>query len=234
MRVPIRDAATAQQINTLLSVFSVTATALASVTRLELDMENNDEDPDLVASITSEARTAVENTLIRCLGRIDKVLDDESRWSMKHQDRIESDRQELVDAQLKLQKAQAALATEMTMPHFRYRPHVCRALDGDWVAFIGDPNDLNNAIVGAGKTPQAAIDDFDKKFGEPMPQLVTDWLDKYEQQLNDGVQPDPFPTLTQNEVDTRASEPAGADEAPRDDRQADSGEDGTGLPAGDR
>lgn len=233
MRVPIRDAATAQQVNTVLGILGMALSSLSSISRLQLDMEDNDEDDGYKHVITGESRIAAETTFVNACERLDKILQDESRWSMAHQDRIEKDRQDMVKAQMTLQHHQAALAAEMTSPHFRYRPTVARATDGDWIAFIGDPNDLRNAIVGVGQKPQEAIDDFDKKFGEPMPSVVMQWLNDYEQSINQGQQPDPFPTLTTHEVDTRTDAATPQPEEGGTDGQRDSGSDGAGLPAGD-
>lgn len=232
MKVPIRDAATAQQVNTVLGILGMALSSLSSISRLQLDMEENNEDEGYKHVIVGESRVAAETTFINSCERLDAILKDDSRWSMEHQDRVEKDRQDMVKSQLALQYYQAALAAEMTLPHFRYRPTVARATDGDWIAFIGDPNDLRNAIVGVGQKPQEAIDDFDKKFGDPMPEVVTQWLNDYEHKVNLGQQPDPFPTLTTNELDTRADAAATQPEEPGQNRQADSGSDGAGLPAG--
>lgn len=233
IRVPIRDAATAQQVNTVLGILGMALSSLNSISRLKLDMDDNEESDEYKHVITGESRVAAETTFINSCERLDKILKDDSRWSMEHQDREERNRQAIVDSQLELQRQQTALAAEMTTPHFRYRPTVARATDGDWIAFIGDPNDLRNAIVGVGQKPQEAIDDFDKKFGEPMPSVVMQWLNDYEQSINQGQQPDPFPTITTHEVDTRTDAATPQPEEGGTDGQRDSGSDGAGLPAGD-
>jgi hypothetical protein len=219
-------------VNTVLGIVGMTMSALNTTTRMNLDMEDSDMPPEQQRLLTGETRIAAETTFINACATLDDILKDKSRWSMEQQDRIELERQTAHKAQMDFFVAQRAAAAEISTPHFRYRASIARATDGDWIAFVGDPEDLANAIVGVGKHPQAALDDFDNKFAGNFPPAVSSWLENREQSINDGLPSAPFPKINyEQSVDTGISGATDEPEAGGEDGQRDSGDAGDGIPA---
>lgn len=199
LQVPIRDAATAQQVNTLLGVFGMTMSALNGMAQIDEDA------PGREHILAGEPRHAVETTFIKVCAALDGILEDKARWSMEQQDLIELQRQELHLANLKFAAAQTHASEEITTPHFRYRPALARSTSGEWLAYLGNVDDLDNAILGVGPTPQHALLAFDAEFtGAPVSKELAEWLIKREQDLEAGNNTDLYPKITHeaiNEVD---------------------------------
>lgn len=169
-----RDISTQNQMGTLLAV-------VANMTELLI---NPARDTDIIPGarpLPGEARIAAEATLIKACDRLDRMIDDSQRWSMDFQLALEKG---LMENQIKSQKvmeeqiatlkadreraiAGKIAAEEIESPHARYKPSLY-PIDGGWLAMTGDPNNLKSGIGGLGKSPEAALQDFDNTFrGKP-------------------------------------------------------------------
>lgn len=124
------------------------------------------------SALDGEVSAAAELTFIKACDRMNAILDDEARWTIKpHTDAIA----EIVKTQKAQQKflaAQTATTEQMQAPHFLLKPSVA-IMGENYVAFWGDISKPGEAICGVGRTPQEALLDFDKAFNRaPNEQVV--------------------------------------------------------------
>jgi hypothetical protein len=161
----------------------------------------------------SEARIALENTLIKACDRLDKILEDDRRWSLEYQMNLEAEFHKSHAQNLNLLESQATAAAEVASPHFQYRPRIAKSQDGTvWMAILGDENDISRCIIGLGRTPEEALAEFDKKFqGKELSPEVDAFLKQ--RQENYG----------QETVDTNGQEQAGQVAGGENANQQDSG-----------
>lgn len=180
-----RDSVTATQINNVLNVAAVLYPYLANPP---------DSDPLAVSAKTDgEARAAALVTFFRACDRLEKILDDDPRWELRTQDTLEKALEEMYRTNTAFFVAQTRAADAVSRPSFMYRPTLIRA-DGCWAAVLGNQDDLKNAVVGVGRTPEAAYVDFDAVFaGQTEAQML--YLD------------DENETERNSQVDGRAGEP---------------------------
>ena len=111
----------------------------------------------------------------------------------------------------------------MIAPHFRYKPTLIPLEDGKWVAFLGNPEDLESGILGIGSSPGAALKDFDSAFSKDnMTAEIKKWLAQHEIDLERNVETTlPFP---KNEnCNTLESTGSGTPETPSSGGQDDPG-----------
>lgn len=136
------------------------------------------------------ARMIAENTLRAACDRIDKILNDDSRWDFRIQESLEAQMLLTYKQAFQFQKAQTLNANLMNTPAFRFRPTICKLIDGSWAAVLGDLTTSDGAIIGRGHCPQAAIDDFNAVFLNGVPPEVQAHADAREQAFESG---DPAP-----------------------------------------
>lgn len=220
-----RDLSTNTQIGMLLAVCN-------SMKDVLLNPEREAENVPGKHLLPGEAKIAAENTFTQACERLDLILADKARWGIDYQMTLEQqflDRHQenmaLLKAQQQLAEQQRASAKAITRPHFRYKPFLIPMDDGKWVAFLGNPEDLDAGILGAGDTPQAALESFDEAFAGNLPPAVADWLKEREQDLERGLNEiKPFPIDTQNakELDHGRTEEAGGTGEGRPDASRDS------------
>jgi hypothetical protein len=215
-----RAAATRQQIDTLLQVSGLALTALASLRDLSGDEQ----------LLEGESLIAAENTFIRAFDRVDQILADDSRWNMAFQDQVEKDYHALAAQALEFQKAQTAASKNVGSPHFRYSPKLMKLTDGNWVALLGDPEDLDSCLLGVGSNPAEAITAFDEVFNGNIPKHVQEWLGKQEECTDEGKEnPDPFPKYEQKNMDPGSGKPNEVPEIPGENHRRDSGDAGADV-----
>lgn len=179
-----RDLSTSSQLNMLLSVSSTMMQFLAK--RMELEDEDGENPPQ------EESHIAVENTLTKTLERIDSIIEDDKRWGLEFQTRLEAlfvkntriaretatKQQKLIEETIERERAQKEAALEIKSPHSQYRPVLFSMTDGTWVAFLGDPQDMQTGIMGSGDSPAAALKSFDLAFSGGLTKAQTETIDK--------------------------------------------------------
>jgi hypothetical protein len=177
---PNREAVTTGQLANALQVCSMTVTALINPWRGFVEGEDAPKNP--------EARIALENTLIKACNRLDEILSDDRRWSVDYQMALEDEFKKSHAQNLRYVEAHASAAEEVASPHYQHRPKLAKSADGKmWVAILGDERDLNNALVGIGRTPEEALAEFDKNFQgkENSPEVIA-FLKQRAEQTNYG------------------------------------------------
>lgn len=157
-----RDAVTQTQLSALLG----TAATLNGILQSMVAVDGGNE---MGGRNDGGVRAAVETSLANALHRIDILLDDSQRWGMEHQNALE-------EAIIGAHKSIQALNEVAVAPHTRFRPQLAQLTDGSWIAFLGDKDDLANALVGAGDSPKAALKAFDMVFNNEIPQHLMQWI----------------------------------------------------------
>ena len=154
---PNRENVTTGQLQNVLQVCNTAITGLINPWRGFV--------ADSEAPQNSEARIALENTLIKACDRLDKILSDDQRWTIEYQKNLEAEFNKSHAENLKFLEAQRKASEEISTPHFQWRPTLLKSADGKmWVALLGDPQDPSKGIVGIGRTPEEALAEFDKDF----------------------------------------------------------------------
>lgn len=172
--LPHRENITATQFNVLVGTFVQAANFLVAA--------HNDEDRE-GGPLDGGVVTAVETTVINICSRIDSLLTDSARWSLKGHDKLEKSVQEIYAQQARSLRVQADAYAEITSPHHRFKPQIVRMADGTWLAFAGNPKDLENAMCGVGDNPKMALEAFDALFAGQVPKHVQQWIEKNKSKL---------------------------------------------------
>ena len=166
-----RDLSTQNQLAMLLAVSD-------QMTKILLMESATDEEDETCDRLAGEPQVAAETTLIKACTRIDSIIEDDRRWGLDFQIRLEklfekntkmahgvAERQKkTLDEVLAKETAQKELAVEVKSPHNLFRPTLFTMPDGAWVAFLGDPQDMNSGILGSGTSPATAMKQFDLAF----------------------------------------------------------------------
>lgn len=160
--LPNRENIITAQLSNLLSVFIQTGNFLVAsqIHSSRIDEEGTPRG----GALDGGAKCAVETTMINLCNRFDTLLKDDSRWSLTTQKGLEKSVRALYDAQTEALRAQTVAYKQSTAPHVRFKPVLVKMKDGSWLAFHGNPADLENALCGAGDCPAAAIEAFDCLF----------------------------------------------------------------------
>lgn len=182
-QAPNRNEATNLQVNTLLQIVGCMHMVLAQPPEAEYKRPEMD----------GEVKSSVEATLIKTCAQLDNIVDDNSRWSNSVQDSIEKKLINVYDGQLKVFETQIAVNTLMQTPHHRFRPLIFPTVDGEYIAVLGDPAHLDEAIYGAGPTPELALQAFDDVFAGKMPDYMVEWLAEREAAIKAGKEPPAAP-----------------------------------------
>jgi len=164
---PNREAVTTGQLQNAMMVCSTAITGLIHWHRDDEESKYTPQD--------SEARIALENTLITACARLDKILIDDRRWSIEYQMGLENEFKKSHASNLAFLESQQKASEEVASPHFQHRPRLAKSEDGQlWVAIMGDEKDLDNAVLGIGRTPEEALAEFDKNFQgkEKSPEVI--------------------------------------------------------------
>jgi hypothetical protein len=159
LQIPPRDSISSLQIGTVLNALGLTASLLRSLSDLD-----EDDDSPARQKMSGECKLALETSVIKTCSRLDSLLEDQKRWSIREQDTLEGAQRRVLKQQMDFSKAQTALSKSINTPHYERRPQLARAGDDLWLAIEGDPNDLVSCIVGVGRSPQQAVDAFDHFF----------------------------------------------------------------------
>ena len=178
--IPIqsREQVTQTQVGTVLST-------IATMIPL-MGMRHDEMDGGAMDGGTKEA---VQATLITACRRLDMLLEDDSRWGIQGHDRLENHLAGLYHEHAKTLRLQQQQIYELAKPHIRHNPQLGRLNDGSWIAFLGDINDINNAIVGVGGCPAQALEAFDEMFNGRVPSHLQAWIAVREEALQNGLRP---------------------------------------------
>jgi hypothetical protein len=122
------------------------------------------------------ARAAVETTLINICNRFDAIIADEPRWTLTNHGSLEDSFKQVYQQHARMLSEQANAYAEINTPHARLKPSLLKLPDGSWVAFLGDLNDINNAVVGTGTCPANAVAAFDAMYSGEVPKELQEWL----------------------------------------------------------
>lgn len=182
-QAPNRNESTSLQVNTLLQIAGCCHMILAQ------PPESDYKRPEL----DGEVKSSVEATLIKTCAQLDNIVDDNSRWSNDVQNSIEKKLTDVYDGQLKVFETQIAVNTLMQTPHHRFHPMIFPTAEGEYVAVLGDPQHLEEAIYGLGATPELALKAFDEVFAGNLPDNMVEWLAQREAAIKAGKQPPPAP-----------------------------------------
>lgn len=113
--------------------------------------------------VPGEARTAAENTFIGLCERLDKIIAEESRWSLTGTTNFYDELVETQKAQQEFLSTQTAAASLVLRPSYIHRPTIMRD-ETHFYAIWGDNTISGGAIIGIGATPNEALADFDAAF----------------------------------------------------------------------
>ena len=212
---------TQAQIQNVLQIMGTTASALSTHRPTNIFGQESGDAPREAGPMT-EGQIALENTLRNACERMDKILTNDSLWNDEFQRKVEKEYEELHRLQMETIERQKAAAAEVTSPHFRYRPELQKLRNGQWMAILGDAQQLEFAIYGIGDSAQQAMEEFDHVFLKGVPRSLELWLEKRRTDMDDGRTPEPFPNQTQNtntndneKMDSGGDEPSNSDAGSR-------------------
>lgn len=152
--IPSRESTVSYQVATLLAAANAFMMFLANT------RDVSTEEPS-VSKIDGGAKCAAETTLIGICDRLDKVIADDSRWSMALQDSLEDQLHQLYSAHTQSLVEQRHAMALSVAPQSRLSPQLLRLNNGAWAAFIGNPISNKDSVVGIGACVQDALDNFD-------------------------------------------------------------------------
>jgi|SRR6185295_9539333 len=177
---PQRDVVTYNQISNLIQVGSFAVSSMIA---------GNHAEPQKSIELDGGCKSSAETLFIKVCDKLDDILNDTDRWTFDSQHTLEGKLEKIYDQQSVFIEEQTKAAREVNTPHFSYRPILNRLpVTGEWLAYIGDLEDLDNAVVGIGKTPREALEAFDSLFtGDPMPDKLVEWLQERQMQLEQQI-----------------------------------------------
>lgn len=175
IQIPPRELATHNQVATLLGLIGGLYPVLVSPIR-----ELGKEEPAIDGGVVM----AASQTFARACDRLDRIISDESRWQMGEQDALEAATQTMLQKNITFIETQTEASRSVTRPSFRYRPGLLR-VEGGWAAILGDTSNLDNCVLGVGASPEAALEDFDKKFTGQLPPAVITLVKQIDAQNED-------------------------------------------------
>jgi hypothetical protein len=174
--LPNRESSTAQQVNTLLSIFQHTGQFLMGAAANEMEAIKG-------GQIDGGAKIAAEQTFAQVCAKLDTILADPDRWTLSTQTTMEKALTEAYGENAKMLHEQAEAYRRTGLPQARYTPALFHLPAGPWVAVLGDPKNLEGSVVGMGDSPQEALDAFDSQFNGKLPanleRLVKEHNEKY-------------------------------------------------------
>jgi hypothetical protein len=109
-----------------------------------------------------ELRKKAADTSIRILHQIDNIVEDMPRWG-NAPSALEKHYTAMIHASAEAQQAVAFKAQMDSLPHARFNVHLHEA-EGKWGAYLVQNGGAT--LLGAGVTPQLALNDFDMNFIE--------------------------------------------------------------------
>lgn len=202
--LPSRDQVTSVQVQTLLHAAQTLNSLVVSRGATE----------DSGGATDGGVAAAVDSTIIRICSQLDNIVDDVSRWSMDTQGRLERQLELVYAANLDVLNTQKEAVKQSMSPHLTAGAKLLKIENGQWVAILGNPHNLDECIVGIGDNPADALKNFDEVFRGAKNKLIND--NEQSSKVDSG------PTET-GENPPRGEEDVGGD-------RGNNGEDGRELP----
>jgi len=148
---------------------------------------------------------SVQTTMIKLCNRLDMVMDDNDRWSMKSTGELEKHLSNLYSEHARTLKLQQQQLYYLNRPHVRHSPSLYRLVDGSWLAILGNLDDINNAVVGVGGSPAQALEAFDDMFNGKIPTHLQPWMEVREEAIKNNLQPPTKEQYDKQKMDDRRS-----------------------------
>lgn len=174
--VPEREATTSMQVSNLLSIAQTMMGALLVPNH---GFEPHHEKPELDGG----CKSACEMVLIESCNTLTEILRDKTRWNLMLQRALESQALQINAQHIEVLKSQRAAVASMLTPSYRFRPSLARLSDGYYAAYLGDIAQPEHALIGIGKTAEAAFAAFDELFSGRVPNDMVDYLLAQEEKL---------------------------------------------------
>ncbi len=118
-------------------------------------------------------RSAAEATALGLLSRLDRLVEDDTRWV----DKLEWSSEHIATEAHEEQQAYVRAATKAkemeSRPSAVYRASIRRTANG-YIAHYGDLENLDNVVIGSGKSVEEAMADFDKQFTDAVKAISAD------------------------------------------------------------
>lgn len=153
--IPNRESITEQQVATILAVIHNLQPYL-----LEQVVELGHQNPP---PLDGEAKSSAVATFVQACNRMDEILSQPDRWSIKTHDELYTAIIETHKKQQEFLHEQSESVKQLRRPSYQLRPTLAVA-GNDYIAFFGDISRPGCALVGRGKTPNEALLDFDAAF----------------------------------------------------------------------
>ena len=175
INLPHRDQVTAFQVQTVLNIVGVLSGVLhGPPVFIEQNIPQKKE-------LDGGVKNSVETTLIHACSRLDDILTDPARWTFAMQEHLEYKLAALYHEETIWRQAQTRMINEHNSPHYNYNPTIIKLDTNEYIAIMGDPQDMDNAVYGVGESPAQALEAFDTVFNGGMPDSMVRWLAKQEQ-----------------------------------------------------
>lgn len=156
MYVPLKEEITDRQIGPILAVLRELQPFILEPV---LEAGETPKDKSFDGGVASSAAT----TFMKACSRLDFLLDDSSRWTLKTHNTLVAEMVKTQKAQRRFIEVQEQSSLMLQAPHYVLRPTLAIS-GGRYVAFFGSLTEAGQAIVGQGDTPNEALDDFDDAF----------------------------------------------------------------------
>jgi hypothetical protein len=174
--IPSRESITDLQVHTLLNIAGLLTNYL-----LGPGLRDSGDAPRS-SVVDGGVLMAAETTFVRVCNRLDLVLGDDERWSLKGRDTLENKMVEMYDAHKQFTEVQTNSAYLLGTPHARFRPSMAR-IEGGYAVFLGPME--NPLIVGVGENLADALYQFDQKFMGELPAEVMAFANRREKELDE-------------------------------------------------
>jgi hypothetical protein len=160
LSIPPRDSISALQVGTVLNALGLAGSMLNTLSQIDEDADTH---KPARQAMSGECKLALESSLINVCSRLDALMADPARWTIREQDTLEGAQRRVLKEQINFSKAQTALSQSINAPHYERKPAMAQYM-GLWLAIEGDPDNLMACIVGVGNSPKEAQDAFDHFF----------------------------------------------------------------------
>lgn len=111
-----------------------------------------------------ELKKKAEDSALRILHQIDNLIEDMPRWGSAPS-AMEKHYTDLLKATAEMQRAKAFEAQIKSLPSSRHPLHLHEYSEGRWGAYLVQHGEAR--LLGSGRSPQEAINAFDRNFIEP-------------------------------------------------------------------
>lgn len=154
--IPLKEELTDRMIGPLLAIIRELAPFLLEPTREPGSVPTSDK-------LDGGVESAAAATFLRVCVRLDSLVDDGSRWTLKSHNTLVAELIKTQKAQQKFIEVQQQSSEMLQLPHYLLRPTLAVS-GGRYVAWWGNINIAGEAVVGQGDTPNDALADFDDAF----------------------------------------------------------------------